>query len=302
MSQRSDSLRGLVGQCRPIATLQRWSGESAHFVDAWGIPVAYDTYPNSPWFYSPGSADEVLNNARRVGTRWIVDKDGALHVDTSLVPGVLCGQTQEIIARTRLHKTCRAWVLWGPPRGGKSVAARQIALALTGGWMRICGAAARSNEAWAAARALGAEAIILDDLDTAAGLEDDLLGYIETARTHCRVIISTMNVLPNAEAPATGDVKPDVKSLSTTTERKRYELRGAILAPGRAADERPRHYATLDESVRRALAPNVPESLRAPDLLAAYLVELETRQRACGSVTQADLDEMRERMAAVGER
>ena len=80
-----------------------------------------------------------------------------------------------------------------------------------------------------------------------------------------------------------------------------HDLRGALLAPGRAADERPRRYDQLDETIRRQLAPSVPAEFRAPDLLAGYLVELEKRA-GVGTVTQADVDEMRERMVAVGDR
>lgn len=284
-SQRSAHVRNVAIEFPAIGKLS-YHGNERVFHDVCGIPVAVEPHDRSEYFYSPANPGTILAALNGAGTRWLIDGDGNLARDTAPVPSVMADQTRDIIERTRPHTTCRAWVLWGPPRGGKSVAARQIAHELGGGWVRLCGSSSRSQGAWDTAIALQSRAIILDDLDCNAGHEDALLGLIERAREHCRVIISTANILPGVKAGGP----------------KEHELRGAILAPGRAADERPRLYATLDPHVRQLLAPSVHESLRHPDLLAAYLTELENRKHAHGVVTMADVDEMLERMRAVGDR
>jgi hypothetical protein len=288
-AQRSAHIRMIALHFPVIGELRAYGG-SFVFHDVGGIPVAPEPHGWSESFYSPAGADSIFAALRKQGSRWRVTSTD-LEIDNAMMSPVLAAQTREIIDRTRPHTTCRAWVLWGPPRGGKSIAARQIAHELVGGWVRICGDACRSSEAWDTAKALGARAIILDDLDCNAGHESALLDLIERARTHCRVIVSTVNILPNSDG-----------AQASAEDRKRHELRGAILAPGRAADEAPREYATLDRYVRDLLAPTVPEELRHPELLAAYLVELERRKQAHGVVTQADVNEMLARMRAVGER
>jgi len=285
--QRSPVVRALVKSGDHIGTL-RGHGSRFDYHDVFGIPVAIEEYEGSEIFYSPATIAQILDRVRQAGSRWVIDDAGALTADTGQVPPLLAAQTREIIERIRPYTQCRAWVLWGPPRGGKSIAARQIASEIGGGWVRICGKSATSPVVWAAVRELKPAAVILDDLDACAQAEDSLLAWLEDARQYCRVIISTMNILPGGDSDALPDHKP-------------HELRGALLTAGRAADERPRLYDQLDPEVRQALAPDVPEALRPPDLLAAYLVELQNRATH-GGVTQADVDEQRERMIAVGDR
>jgi hypothetical protein len=281
--QRSTVVRSLCSAGEFIGALDS-SGCSYRYHDVFGIPVAVEPYPGSDVFYSPASAAEILAVVTRVGTRWLLDHEAGLVPDDALVPSVQSDETTDIIERTMRHSACRAWVLWGPPRGGKSVAARQIAQAVGDGWVRVCGKAALDPHVWAAIFALKPAALILDDLDACAKEDDALLGWIEVARGFARVIISTMNILPGV---ARGDGS--------------HELRGALLAPGRAADERPRLYAGLEQGIRDLIAPSVAPEFRAADLLAGYLAELEKRAQV-GAVTQLDVDEMRERMKAVGDR
>lgn len=281
--QRSVVVRSLCNAGEFIGTLHS-IGCSYRYHDVYGIPVAVEPYQDSDIFYSPASAAEILAVVTRVGTRWLLDHETGLMPDQAPVPSIQSGETADIIERTLRHSTCRGWVLWGPPRGGKSVAARQIAQAVGDGWVRVCGKAALDPHVWAAIFALKPAALILDDLDACAQDDDALLGWIEVARGFARVIVSTMNILPGA---ARGDGS--------------HDLRGALLAPGRAADERPRLYAGLEQGIRDMIAPSVEPELRAADLLAGYLAELEKRAQV-GAVTQLDVDEMRERMKAVGDR
>lgn len=282
--QESPIIRALAKAGEFIGSLCA-TGATYRYHSVYGIPVAPSPYQDDA-FYSPARSEEILAVASRVGARWLLDTQTGLVPDDAHVPEVQSAETADIIARTSVHSSCRGWVLWGPPRGGKSVAARQIALAIGDGWVRVCGKAALDPHVWAAIFAMKPAALILDDLDACAHEEDALLGWIEVARGFARVIISTMNVLPRAQ---------------TGEGEGAHDLRGALLAPGRAADERPRHYAGLDQGVREQIAPSVPPELRASDLLAGYLAELEKRAQV-GTVTQLDVDEMRERMKAVGDR
>jgi hypothetical protein len=293
----SHAVRALAKAGAYIGTLGN-GHVNIHYHDVMGIPVACEPYEGSDVFHSPASAGKILERVRGSGTRWVVTKDGALHRDEAPLFPIMAKQTRELIDRIRPFDTCRAVVVWGPPRGGKSVAARQIAHEIAGGWVRVCGAASTSPEVWRAVHDLAPRALILDDLDACAHAEDDLLAWLEEARGYARVIVSTMNILPTK--PARGE--EFLVTAEAARERRKHELRGAVLAPGRAADEEPRHYAELDAEIRAALAPDVPEDLRTEDLLAAYLVELQQRAVALGKVTIEDLEEMRRRMAAVGER
>ena len=302
---RSHAIRALAKSGPFVGSLDE-AHARIHYHDVFGIPVAPEPYEGSEVFYSPASPAEIFRRVRESGSRWRIDKDGGMHVDDAEIFPVRARQTTELIKRIRdFDGRSRAVILWGPPRGGKSVAARQIAESISGGWVRICGRAAASADVWEAVHELEPEAIILDDLDTCAQHEDDLLGWLEGAREYTKVIVSTMNILPGTEAaprPAPPPLQGELIKAHAYSERRSHELRGALLAPGRACDEEPRLYAELDVEVRVALAPDVPEHLRPSDLLAAYLVELQARTRLPGGVTDADLEEMRARMKAVGDR
>lgn len=293
-----------LAKCSPLVASLNLPHCQLGYRDVYGIPVAPDPYGSSKWFYSPARPAEILARAREAGSRWVIDKKGGLYVDDARVSAVIAADTRDIIHRVQRYDTCRAWILWGPPRGGKSIAARQIAHAIGDGWVRVCGRAAAEGEVWEALRELRPAALILDDLDTCAHNEDDLLGWIEDARGWARVIVSTMNVLPKAEdRSSTPRKRPPLgpNEAYAKDDHSEHELRGALLAPGRAADETPRQYATLDPVIRAALAPDVPEDLRAADLLAGYLCELQLRATH-GGVTSDDVDEMRRLMTAAGDR
>lgn len=308
---RSHAIRALAKAGEYVGTLSEHYSQ-LHYHVVLGVPIAPDGYDNSDVFYGPAAPAEIFERLRESGSRWVIAEDGGLRIDDAPLPESMAAKTVALIARVQRFDTCRGIVLWGPPRGGKSVAARQIAHEIAGGWVRVCGRASASPAVWAAVAELKPEALILDDLDTCSGAEDNLLEWLEQARGYAKVIVSTMNILPGSREPApepTPDVKPGpealtkaVATVAVQTERKRHELRGALLAPGRAADELPVHYADLDDHIRAELAPDVPENLRPPDLLAAYIVELQRRAVALGEVTDADLAEMRQLMAAVGER
>jgi len=179
-----------------------------------------------------------------------------------------------MIERTRQFRHCRSWLLWGPPGGGKTVAAQQIVEALCGSVVWVQGHAATTAETWSVIRSLRPEGIVIDDVDSFGSSVNMLLAQIKNARSFARVIVTTANLVD--------------------------KVRGALLRKGRLADEEAQHFAALSEEAVKAIAPHVPAECLDPRLLAAGLAELEERAVA-GVLVPGDLAEVLRCQEAVGD-
>jgi hypothetical protein len=257
-------------------------GSFFEYRSVFGIPVgAQAQYPKG-WMVSPATNEEILTRAR--GQNWLFEQgeEGVIMLPDSAEQGTIVdSRTRALIDDIRSVPGCRARLLWGPPRAGKSVAAVQIVQAVAGSWARICGSVCASPDVWRALDVLRPPGLIIDDIDVSAGNESPLMRGLEQARKWARVIISTANVVPRVGS------------------RDANALRGAVV--GRASDGALVEYRALSPEVRRALAPGVPDSLGADDLLAQYQVELQRRHEARG-IGPEDVEELRHLQSLVGER
>jgi hypothetical protein len=255
-------------------------GQPCEYRSVFGVPVGM--HGGSKWSHSPATNDQIFALARN--RNWVFEliENIAGMTPDSDVPdsAVMDNRTRELISQIEAFPGCRAHLLWGPPRSGKSVAAKQIACAIGGTWARVCGAVCKSTEVWRALDVLRPRALIIDDIDVNAGSESALMAGLERAREWARVIISTANVVPGFSSGSA--------------------LRGAVI--GRASDGKLIEYRELSPEVRRALAPDVSEDLDTHDLLAQFQVELQRRAIAYGTVTQDDVDELRDLQTLIGHR
>jgi len=273
-NHQSEFVQGLWKNS-PIVAMHRWHDAEYKWRDVFGVPVVCDDFAESYWFASPESAAQIMERLRALGRSWVVQGSGAIAVDERTVPEIRGARTQVLIDRLQAFACPRAQLLWGPPGGGKTVAARQVLAACSRMSVTLSPRAAASTAIWDQVDLLQPDGLLIDDIDSVADL-DSLLDRLERARTYANVILSTANTVT--------------------------ELRGALLRPGRASDDEPMKFDTLDTATVRAIASHVPGDL-PPDLLAAYLAELEAR--ALAGVLRADgsdVDELRRRMSSAGDR
>ena len=193
---------------------------------------------------------------------------------TPLYGLVVPEQGTTMIERTKRFAGCRAWLLWGPPGSGKTRLAHAVVDALCDSKVVMTGEVASNPAAWDAVEELRPEGLIVDDLDSVAA-KDELLARYDRAHDWARVIVSTANTLG--------------------------EIRGALVRPGRAADEDPVEVRTPCASVAKELAPNASAMPGAEKLLACYLSELEARH-AAGVASPDDVAGMVARMEQAGDR
>ena len=267
----------------PLGSLEAHSS-TYEYRSVFGIPIGCQPTHDRGWSHCPATEAQIFDRAR--GRDWLFSTDdfgrSKMTPDAGIPDGAIVDhRTRALIEDIESIPGCRAHVLWGPPGGGKSIAARQIARAVGGSWARIAGTACTSADVWAALAALRPRALIVDDIDVGAGEESALMAGLEDARGWgARTIISTANVVPS----------------SNGSDRT---VRGAVIR--RASDGALVEYRTLSPEVRRAIAPDVPDGLGAEDLLARYQAELQRRAVARG-VTQADVEELLALQGLVGDR
>ena len=153
------------------------------------------------------------------------------------------------------------------------MAARQVMAALAGASVTVPPESATDPDVWSVVEAARPDGIIIDDIDSVAD-KDVLLDRLERAREYARVVISTANTLD--------------------------DLRGALVRPGRAADEDVLLFPAPDATTVSELAPTaVASGADLRGLLACYLTEAEARAKAG---TPVDVEGLRRRMEAVGDR
>lgn len=192
-------------------------------------------------------------------------------------PPLLDPQTQEIISLTQRTPGPRSWLLYGPPGGSKTTAARQIARVIgDGAWVLLDPQALDSYPVWQLVHKLKPRALVLDEVDSAA--PRGLLVNLTRARQYAKVIVQTANVVDG--------------------------LRGALKRTGRT-DERPRLYNHCNLATARMCAPTVPHAVLdeavTRGLLHSYFAELEVRHLGGRDLDEA-LEELLERQAENGAR
>lgn len=260
----------------PVIAETSWGEHEMVWRNVHGVPVACDREDRWGQCYSPEPAAAILRRARASASSWTfgLDDGKVVLVNTPPVRATMSDTARAIVDRTRSFDSARAWLLWGPPGSGKTRAAHAIVDALCSSKVVMAGGVASHSEAWDAVEILRPDGLIVDDLDSVTS-HDDLLARYDRAHDWAKVIVSTANLLDH--------------------------MRGALVRPGRAADEDPVEIREPDPAIANSIAPDIAADRRTCGLLACYLAELQSRHRA-GVLVDEDFAEMHRRMTDLGDR